>query len=140
MTRRDLLPLSVGLLAATAKAQPKTLPSRVFPFESLVVKGNDENRSRAVFDGLTHSGFHVDMHQTEIAPGMAPHAAHSHEHEEMIMIREGVLEVTIEGKVTNAGPGSVVYVASNEMHGWKNIGTTRAHYFVLALGRATKAP
>jgi hypothetical protein len=28
-----------------------------------------------------------------------------------------------------------VYVASNEEHGWKNVGETQAHYFVLALGQ-----
>lgn len=53
----------------------------------------------------------------------------------MIMIREGTLQITIEGNVTTAGPGSVVYAASNELHGWKNIGTTKAQYFVIALGR-----
>jgi quercetin dioxygenase-like cupin family protein len=53
----------------------------------------------------------------------------------MIMIREGTLEVTIEGKVTTVGPGAVVYVASQDLHGWRNTGVTQAHYFVLALGR-----
>ena len=32
-------------------------------------------------------------------------------------------------------PGSVAYVASNEMHGWKNPGAERAQYFVIALGQ-----
>jgi quercetin dioxygenase-like cupin family protein len=118
-------------MAATAKAQKAALPSKVYRFEDLVLKGN----GRAVFDGVTHSGFHVDLHETVLAPGMAPHAPHRHEHEEMIMIREGTLEITIEGKVTVVGPGSVVYAASNDMHGWKNAGTTPAHYFVIALGR-----
>ena len=49
------------------------------------------------------------------------------------MLREGTMEVTIEGKTTRLGPGSVVFVASNEEHGWKNVGTDRAKYFVLAL-------
>jgi quercetin dioxygenase-like cupin family protein len=131
MTRRDLTLLSAGLIAATAKAQKAALPSRTYRFEDLVVKGT----GRAVFGGVTHSGFHIDLHETELAPGQAPHAAHRHEHEEIVMIREGTLEVTIEGKVTTAGPGSVVYAASNEMHGWKNVGTTQANYFVIALGR-----
>jgi quercetin dioxygenase-like cupin family protein len=52
----------------------------------------------------------------------------------MIFIREGTLEVTIVGKIQKLGPGSVAYVASNEEHGWKNVGDTPAHYFVLALG------
>ena len=51
------------------------------------------------------------------------------------MLREGTLEITIEGKVSVVGSGSVVYAASNEMHGWKNVGTTHANYFVIALGR-----
>lgn len=134
MTRRDLTLLSAGFAAATARAQKAslpTLPSRAYRFEDLVLKGN----SRAVFDGLTHSGFHVDIHETELRPGAAPHAPHRHEHEEMVMVREGTLEITIEGKVTIVGPGSVVYAASNEMHGWKNIGETNVQYFVVALGR-----
>jgi quercetin dioxygenase-like cupin family protein len=55
--------------------------------------------------------------------------------EEMILIREGTMEVTIAGRSAKLGPGSVAYVASNEEHGWHNAGTTRAHYFVLAIGR-----
>jgi quercetin dioxygenase-like cupin family protein len=131
MTRRDLTLLPAALLAAQAQAQKTTLPSHAYRFEDLVLKGT----SRAVFDGLTHSGFHVDLHETELAPGAAPHAPHRHEHEEIVMLREGTLEIAIEGKVTIVGPGSVVYAASNEMHGWKNVGTTKAQYFVIALGR-----
>ncbi len=51
------------------------------------------------------------------------------------MIREGTLEVTIAGRSTTLGAGSVAYVASNEEHGWRNSGTSPAQYFVLALGQ-----
>ncbi len=134
-SRRDLSLLLPALAAAAAEAQPASMPSRTFRFEDLAVRGKPENRSRAVLDGLTHAGFHLDMHETELASGLAPHAPHHHEHEEMIMIREGNLEVTIAGKVTTVGPGGVAYVASNEEHGWRNAGSVQAHYFVLALGR-----
>jgi quercetin dioxygenase-like cupin family protein len=81
----------------------------------------------------------VEIHETELGPGMMPHAAHRHDSEEMLLIREGTLEVTISGKSTRLGPGSVAFVASNEEHGWKNVGDTRARYFVLALGKGPKA-
>jgi quercetin dioxygenase-like cupin family protein len=135
MTRRDLTLLSAGLMAV-AKAQTTALPvlpSKACKFDDLVLKGT----SRAVFDGVTHTGYHVDLHETELAPGAAPHAPHRHEHEEMIMLREGTLEVMIEGNVSTVGPGAVVYAASNELHGWKNVGTTKAQYFVIALGRVS---
>ena len=137
-SRRDLTLLLPALAAAAAEAQPATLPSHAYRFEDLPVRENGENRSRAVFGGLTHSGFALDLHETELGPGMAPHPAHHHEHEEIVIIREGLMEVTIAGKVTRLGPGSVAFVASNDEHGWRNVGATRAHYYVLALGRVQK--
>jgi len=135
-TRRDLSLLLPALVAANATAaELSTLPSKSFVFDDLPVKKNGENRSRAMFNGLTHSGFPVEMHQTELAPGDAPHPPHHHVHEEMMMVREGTMEVTISGKISTLGPGSVAYVASNEEHGWRNVGKTRAHYFVVALGQ-----
>ena len=135
-TRRDLAAV-LALLATktTAGAERKKLPSMTYKFEDLTVKKNGENRSRDVFDGLNRTGFQLDIHETELAPGLAPHAAHRHIHEEILMVREGTIEVTIEGKVTTATPGSVVYVSSNDFHGWKNAGATHAHYFVMAIGR-----
>ena len=76
----------------------------------------------------------VEIHHTELAPGSAPHAPHHHVHEEVIAVREGLVEVTISGKTVKLGPGGMAYVASNEEHGWKNAGNTQAHYIVITLG------
>jgi quercetin dioxygenase-like cupin family protein len=40
----------------------------------------------------------------------------------------------MNGETTRLTPGSVVYVASNDLHGWKNPGQEPARYFVMALG------
>lgn len=137
-SRRDLTMLFAAATAAMAQDTPMA-PSKMFKFEDLAVKENGKNRSRAMMKGKTHKGLTIEAHQTELAPGLAPHAAHRHLHEEMIFIREGTLEVTISGKSDKLGPGSVAYVASNEEHGWRNVGTTQAHYFVLAIGPGEQA-
>src|SRR4051794_9558546 len=139
LSRRDLAVLFPALAAAQTPA-PKpaakpTLASKVYRFEDLTVKANGQNKSRDVFNGKNHSGFPVDLHITELGPGQMPHAEHRHVHEEIVMLQTGQLDVTIEGKVTRATPGSVVYVNSNEMHGWKNPGPEPAQYFVMAIGR-----
>jgi len=135
-TRRDFGSLLPAFAAATVTtSQTSALPSKTYAFDDLPVRSNGANKTRAVLDGNTHKGFPVEMHITELAPGLPPHPPHRHAHEEMIMIREGMLEVTIAGHITKLGPGSVAYVASFEEHGWRNAGTTRAQYFVLALGR-----
>jgi mannose-6-phosphate isomerase-like protein (cupin superfamily) len=43
--------------------------------------------------------------------------------------------VTIAGRSSRLGPGSVAFVASNEEHGIRNAGSAHAQYFVLALGK-----
>jgi quercetin dioxygenase-like cupin family protein len=127
--------MSAGFIAAAKAQKPNlvTLPSQTYRFEDLVLKGN----TRPVFDGMTHTGFHVDLHETQLAAGASPHPPHRHDHEEIIMIREGTIEVTNEGHVSTVGPGGVIYNGSNDLHGMKNIGTTTAHYFVVALGHKT---
>jgi quercetin dioxygenase-like cupin family protein len=133
-TRRDLSLLLPVLAAASGAAQTPALPSKTYNFADLPVRPNGQNSGRAILNGTTHAGFPVELHMTELAPGAAPHAPHRHLHEEMVMLHQGTLEVTISGRVSTIGPGSAAYVASGELHGWRNVGTDRAQYFVLALG------
>src|SRR6185503_15677117 len=105
--------------------------------EDVTPSRNGPMTSRQMLRTHTHSGYRIDMHETELPAGEAPHPPHQHVHEEMMLIREGTMEVTIAGATTRLGPGSCVYVASSQMHGWRNAGTTTARYFVLALGEDT---
>lgn len=138
LTRRDLSVLLPALFAANAWSAEKSmamLPSGIYPFDKLTVKENPNgNKSWQVFTGTTHEGFPIDMHITELAPGNMPHPEHHHVHEEMIMMIEGEVLVTILDKTEKIGAGGMAYVHSNEQHGWKNVGTGPARYYVLAIG------
>jgi len=50
----------------------------------------------------------------------------------MWLIREGTVELTIEGNSTQIGPGFGGIVRSKEVHGIKNVGSTPAMYYVVA--------
>jgi mannose-6-phosphate isomerase-like protein (cupin superfamily) len=93
------------------------------------------NRQRRMFTEKTHTGFKIESHQTEIAPGEVNHPPHRHLREEMMLIREGTMELTINGKGYKLGPGDVGVIGSNELHNARNVGTTRAHYFIVNIGR-----
>jgi mannose-6-phosphate isomerase-like protein (cupin superfamily) len=109
--------------------------TKAFRFDKLPMRESGPIRIYQIFTGATHSGFLLDLHESELAAGQAPHEPHRHAHEELILIREGTLELTMAGTKTELGPGSGVYVASNEDHGFRNSGTVPAKYFVLALGQ-----
>ena len=137
-TRRDL---SLLLPALMAVPSIPALPSKCYEFTELPVKKDAKtgNESRQVFDGYTHTGYPIDLHITTLQPGLMPHPPHHHAHEEAMFIKEGTLEFSIAGKTCRVGPGSVVYINSEEEHGLKNVGESPATYFVLALGREKEA-
>jgi mannose-6-phosphate isomerase-like protein (cupin superfamily) len=90
-----------------------------------------------VLSGDLHDGCFVEVHQTKLAPGAMPHPPHHHLHEEMFLVREGAIEITISGKSTPLDPGSVGFVGSNDEHGIRNPGAAHAEYFVVAFGKET---
>jgi quercetin dioxygenase-like cupin family protein len=59
----------------------------------------------------------------------------------MILIKEGTLEVTINGETQRASAGSIFFYASNDLHGMRNVGLTPATYYVFRFVTAkTPAP
>ncbi len=63
-----------------------------------------------------------------------PHAPHHHAGEELFLISSGIIEATIAGKKSILAAGSAFFVASNEQHGLRNVGTTPAQYFAVTVG------
>ena len=135
VSRREL----AALLSAMAPAGAQSaLQTKAYIWEDLPVRTNGDNRQRAILDGKTSTGFPIEIHETELAPGGAPHGSHSHIHDEILIVREGTLESVINGRTTTLTPGSLVYVNANEEHGFRNAGATRARYYILALGPKKK--
>jgi quercetin dioxygenase-like cupin family protein len=52
----------------------------------------------------------------------------------MWLVREGTIELTVNGKAYRLEPGSVGFVRSNEEHGIRNVGASAAVCFVVAVG------
>jgi quercetin dioxygenase-like cupin family protein len=113
----------------------------VRPAHSLVIPGDSSRatsasasaRIRSLLDTATTTLERLEVHQTSLAPGGSPHPPHRHLHDEMMLVERGTLEVTQEGVVKLAGPGSLIFQSSNELHGLKNVGTDTALYWVIAI-------
>jgi quercetin dioxygenase-like cupin family protein len=140
ISRRDLCSILPALAvpavfpAAAPVDQEEILPSAFYPFEKLPVHTGNNAQFRAVLKGMLATGEAVEVHETTLPPGGAPHPPHHHVHSELWLIREGTVELTLNGKTQQLGPGSVGFVHSNEEHGIKNHGETAATYFVVAIG------
>ncbi len=116
------------------RRQQASLPSATYPFDKLPVRASHSAQIRAILKGKLATGKSIEVHETTLPPGGAPHPPHHHEHSEMWLIREGTVEITINGKPHRLGPGSLAFVHSNEEHGITNPADTPATYFVVAVG------
>lgn len=111
----------------------------IFYAAKLPIKASAVGSSQAVTHGTLPTGEGVELHNSTLLAGHEPHPPHRHEHEEFIFMREGEVDWLIDGKREPAGPGDILYAASNVLHGMRNTGSTTAKYFVLAIGPNLKS-
>ena len=124
-----------ALLSAKESDQPAAaLPSTMYPYDKLPVQRSNGAEFRMVLKGKLATGESLEVHETTLPPGGAPHPPHHHSHSEMWLIREGTVELTVNGTRSRLGPGSVGFVHSNDEHGITNLGSAPATYFVAAIG------
>ncbi len=141
--RRDLLVAlsafaAMGVVAAegqTAGDGPVLAHSEFFSFDQLpVTTGANGAQTRPVLQGRLPTGEFLEVHETTMPPGQMPHPPHRHTHSEMMLVREGKLEVTSEGKRGMVEAGGIAFNASGVLHGVKSVGNVPAKYFVVAVG------
>ncbi len=137
LTRRDLVvavAVASATLAAVAWAQspgPPLMRSCSFNWGEMRAVPSATGEKRDVFRERTATLDQLAVHVTTVKPGERAHDPHRHWEEELIVVKEGTLESMQNGETTRLGPGAVIFEASNELHGLKNVGDTPASYFVI---------
>ena len=116
---------------AAGMDKPKRLQSQVFDWAKLPVAPTKNGERRAFFNAPTATLTNFSVHATTVNARDALHAAHRHVDEEVVIVKEGTIEVLIEGKTWTVGPGSIAFYAPNELHGMRNVGDTSATYYVI---------
>lgn len=113
---------------------PSMAASKVFHFDQMkVTQSANGGWFRAVTHGTLPTGEFVEVHETMLPAGQMPHPPHRHRNTEFVLLREGKLEFLNDGIPEPAGAGDVIYTASNQMHGMKNVGDSPALYFVVSI-------
>ncbi len=121
-----------GIAFAESNGKP-VMHSCVFNWADLKPKPTKVGESRAVFDAPTPALAEFECHITTLNPGEAPHPPHQHAAEELMIIKEGTLEALQGDKTNIVTSGGIIFEASNELHGLRNIGTNPATYYVFKI-------
>jgi len=135
ITRRDLLVALIAVactIGAFALAdQAPVMGSVVFDWNSIPAKPTEVGSVRSFFKARTATLDELEMHVTTLEPGKASHPPHRHPNEELIIVMQGMVETLSNGEWKRVGPGSVIFNASNQLHGLRNVGTGEAIYHVI---------
>jgi mannose-6-phosphate isomerase-like protein (cupin superfamily) len=130
--------LEIGQTASpspTPHAPTITPASRVFLLHEIPARTSPSGIEGWDFGGgqLT-TGEWVKAHETAQPASASPNPAHRIEHTELICLIEGELEYMHDGATDHCVAGDILLVAKGTFHQLRNVGTTTARYFVLAIG------
>lgn len=109
----------------------QTIDSGVYSWTGAAITKKEFIEQRTLLEGSSRDFRHIKIHATTLAPHRAPHPAHKHDDEELIIIKEGQLTVTLAGKTKTLGAGSIALMMPGDEHGFENKGDTPATYYVM---------
>src|SRR6516225_4979480 len=107
------------------------LQSTIFDWEKLKVTPTTNGVRRDVLDGPTATLDKLHCHITTLNPGQTSGEPRLHLQEEVIIVREGSVEATVDGRVQTVGPGSVIFFGGNAGTRLRNAGSGPATYTVV---------
>jgi quercetin dioxygenase-like cupin family protein len=120
VNRRTILQtLAVGL-ALAARGESAQIPDEVVLKEKAKFSAHPFGDLRVYLDGNTEQLKGLSVGSLELKAGQSPHPPHTHPEEELLLVADGHCEISIGEKATKAGPGAVMYVGSNHVHGIVN--------------------
>ena len=132
-----LAALVAAAVITFAQSTKSVMGSAVFDWTSIEAKATAKGSTRKFFDSPTATLEMLECHVTTLKPGMDAHAPHQHPEEEIIILKEGTVESLINGEWKRVPAGSVIFFASNVLHGTRNVGDTPAVYHVFKWRSAT---
>ena len=118
--RRTILQSLAAGLALAAPSQAAQIPDGVVTKGSSKLDAQPFGDLRVYREGGTEQLKGLIVGSLELKAGQSPHPPHTHPEEEVLIITDGQAEISIAGKITKAGPGDVLYVGSNHLHGIVN--------------------
>lgn len=131
--RRKFLTSVTGTfgMVAAAKQQTPLLPSSAFDWNAVSPRETAVGSVRQFLRAPTATLDELELHVTTLNPGQTSHAPHRHPNEELIIVKEGTVEALVSGEWKRLGSGSVIFQASNQLHGIRNVGEGPATYHVV---------
>lgn len=105
----------------------------VYKWDNLSVNKGTDRESRSIFEGVSPHFEYLEIHATTQYPGAKPNKPNANEDiEECIIVKEGLMKVTNEGKTEIIGAGGVVLFMPKQIHSIENVGDGNLTYYIMS--------
>jgi len=113
-------------------AQVDTVKSGVYGWNNIKSEKVDGRDRKQIVDGSTTDLAELEIHSSTLKAGQSPHLPHVHEDfEELIIVKEGKLKVTIKDSSKILGPGGLALAIAGDLHGFQNTSAKPVTYYIL---------
>jgi uncharacterized cupin superfamily protein len=100
-------------------------------WDALAFHTTGNGQQAPVFDNPTPTLEKFEVHISTLNPGKMSHPVHEHPWEEILLIKDGEMDASINGQIHHAGPGYLVFFASHDAHNAQNNGDKPVTYYVI---------
>jgi quercetin dioxygenase-like cupin family protein len=118
--RRTILQTLAAGLALASSSKPAEISDQVITQDKARLSRESFGDLRVFLEGNTEQLKYLNVGSLVLKAGQSPHPPHTHPEEELLLVADGHAEISVGDNVTKAGPGSVLYVGSNHLHGIVN--------------------
>ena len=126
MKRRRLL---MGAMAFSMPGAAAKLPDGTIDEKRAKLTKEPFGDLRIYYDGPTDQLKAMTAGSLRLNAGATPHPPHKHPEEEFMLVTEGTGEISVDGKITKVGPGSMMYCAANKLHAIVNTGKSSLLFY-----------
>jgi len=137
LMRNELTPvllitlITVSLAVQAQSDKTSAMTSTAIEWNSVEAKTNATGSSRKFFEGPTATLEVLECHASTLNPGATNHVILKRPNDEVIIVKEGIIEAYVNDKWVRVGPGSVIFNAANVPQSMRNAGDSPATYHVI---------
>ena len=119
---KAFLIIALSFLTLFTFAQLQTVKSGVYRWADHPVKVNGDRESGVFLEGTAPALDILRIHATTQYQGAKPSPVHANmEREELVIIKEGTMKATVDGKTKILPAGSIVLIMPGQMQSFENI-------------------
>ncbi|HKB45506.1 MAG TPA: hypothetical protein VKC90_13995, partial [Chitinophagaceae bacterium] len=112
---KKILPALIFLVTTNLMAQTDSLQSGVYNWSNLIAQKMETRETKKVLEGSALDLASLEIHTSTLAPGVTNHPPRArNDVEELILIKEGNMQVTINDTIKVLGPGGIIFIIAGD--------------------------